>query len=288
MVGFWQGDYYLRYLIMQLKTANLRFAKGQLIMRMSFLPQWITPCVMFVLLVFSGQQGYIIYKDYKKVSNKLAAANNDTQKLRVAEKAFGLFKPADRQQSLTAEVKTPLAAEIEGIVSSDEAWLSFAVIKTQGGQKSYREGENLVGFDDAYIKEINQDNIVVQYEGSDQILALKKPDYFKGGIDSAPVTKSTKDAGADSLHLNDYLVLKPLIEKGQLEGYNINPRNASPFYDNSGLKKGDVVVKVDAVDMTKETQAKNIIANWSKMKEAEVVVRRHAHLENIRIDVLNH
>ena len=42
------------------------------------------------------------------------------------------------------------------------------------------------------------------------------------------------------------------------------------------------MVKVNDVDMTKEAQAKNIIANWSKMKEAEVVVRRHAHLENIR------
>lgn len=242
---------------------------------------------MFVLLVFSGHQGYVIYKDYKKVTNKLAATNNDTQKLRVAGKTFALFKPADRKQNLSAEVKAPLVAEIEGIVSSDEAWLSFAVIRTQGGQKSYREGENLVGFDDAYIKAINQDNIVVQYEGSDQILALKKPDYFKGGVDSGPVTKSTKDAGADSLHLDDYLVLKPLIEKGQLEGYNINPRNASPFYSHSGLKKGDVVVRVDTVDMTKETQAKSIIANWSKMKEAEVVVRRHAHLENIRVNVLN-
>ena len=39
--------------------------------------------------------------------------------------------------------------------------------------------------------------------------------------------------------------------------------------------------KANAID------AKNVIANWSKMKEAEVVVRRHAHLENIRVNVLN-
>lgn len=52
-------------------------------------------------------------------------------------------------------------------------------------------------------------------------------------------------------------------------------------------EKGDVVVKVNTVDMTKEEQAKNIIASWSKMREAEVVVRRHAHLENIRVNVLN-
>lgn len=256
-------------------------------MRFSFLSRWVTPCIMFVLLIFCGEQGYLTFKDYKKVTNKLANADAQPLKKRHDEKPFTLFTAAVRQNNAATAVNVPLAAEIEGIVRSDDAWLSFAVIKTPGGQKSYREGEPLIGFNDAFIQEINKDNVVVNYEGATQVLALNKPDYFKGGVDSGPVTKSTKDAGVDSVHLDDYLVLKPLIEKGQLEGFNINPRNASPFYSDTGLKKGDVVVKVNDVDMTKEAQAKNIIANWSKMKEAEVVVRRHAHLENIRVNVLN-
>ncbi len=256
-------------------------------MSFSFLSRWITPCIMFVSLIFCGQQGYVIYKDYKKVSNKLANADVKKPQQRQSDKAFTLFTAAVRQENPRAAAKAPLAAEIEGIVSSDDAWLSFAVIKTPGGQKSYREGENLSGFSDAYIETINKDNVVINYEGTSQVLALKTPDYFKGGVNSGPVTKSTKDAGADSVHLDDYLVLKPLIEKGQLEGYNINPRNVSSFYSHSGLKKGDVAIEVNSVDMTNETQAKNIIANWSNMKEAEVVVRRHAHLENIRVNVLN-
>ncbi|MCG5127286.1 type II secretion system protein GspC [Enterobacter mori] len=242
---------------------------------------------MFVLLIFCGQQGYLTFKEYKKVTNKLANSDEQPLKNRRDEKTFTLFTAAVRQDNVPTAVKAPLAAEIEGIVSSDDAWLSFAVIKTPGGQKSYREGEALTGFNDAFIQEINKDNVVVNYEGATQVLALNKPDYFKGGVDSGPVSKSTKDAGAESVHLDDYLVLKPLIDKGQLEGYNINPRNASSFYSHSGLKKGDVAVKVNSVDMTDEAKAKSIIASWSKMKEAEVVVRRHAHLENIRVNVLN-
>lgn len=242
---------------------------------------------MFVLLIFCGQQGYLTFKEYKKVTNKLANSDEQPLKSRRDEKTFTLFTAAVRQDNVPTAVKAPLAAEIEGIVSSDDAWLSFAVIKTPGGQKSYREGEALTGFNDAFIQEINKDNVVVNYEGATQVLALNKPDYFKGGVDSGPVAKSTKDAGADSLHLDDYLVLKPLIEKGQLEGYNINPRNASSFFSHSGLQKGDVAVKVNSVDMTNEGDAKSVIASWSKMKEAEVVVRRHAHLENIRVNVLN-
>lgn len=242
---------------------------------------------MFVLLIFCGQQGYLTFKEYKKVTNKLANSDEQPLKNRRVEKTFTLFTAAVRQDNVPTAVKAPLAAEIEGIVSSDDAWLSFAVIKTPGGQKSYREGEALTGFNDAFIQEINKDNVVVNYEGATQVLALNKPDYFKGGVDSGPVAKSTKDAGADSLHLDDYLVLKPLIEKGQLEGYNINPRNASSFFSHSGLQKGDVAVKVNSVDMTNEGDAKSVIASWSKMKEAEVVVRRHAHLENIRVNVLN-
>jgi general secretion pathway protein C len=242
---------------------------------------------MFVLLIFCGQQGYLTFKEYKKFTNKLANSDEQPLKNRRDEKTFTLFTAAVRQDNVPTAVKAPLAAEIEGIVSSDDAWLSFAVIKTPGGQKSYREGEALTGFNDAFIQEINKDNVVVNYEGATQVLALNKPDYFKGGVDSGPVAKSTKDAGADSLHLDDYLVLKPLIEKGQLEGYNINPRNASSFFSHSGLQKGDVAVKVNSVDMTNEGDAKSVIASWSKMKEAEVVVRRHAHLENIRVNVLN-
>lgn len=242
---------------------------------------------MFALLIFCGQQGYLTFKDYKKVTNKLANSDAQPLKTRRNEQTLTLFTAAVRQDNLPAAAKAPLAAEIEGIVRSDDAWLSFAVIKTPGGQKSYREGESLTGFDDAFIQEINKDNVVVNYEGATQVLALNKPDYFKGGVDSGPISKSTKDAGAESVHLNDYLVLKPLIEKGQLEGYNINPRNASSFYSHSGLEKGDVAVKVNSVDMTDEAKAKSIIASWSKMKEAEVVVRRHAHLENIRVNVLN-
>lgn len=243
--------------------------------------------MMFALLIFCGQQGYLTLKDYKKVTNKLANADMQPLKNRREEKTFTLFTAALRQDALPDAVKAPLSAEIEGIVRSDDAWLSFAVIKTPGGQKSYREGEPLTGFNDAFIQEINKDNVVVNYEGTTQVLALNKPEYFKGGVDSGPVTPSTKDAGADSVHLDDYLVLKPIIEKGHLEGYRINPRNASSFYSQSGLEKGDVAVEVNAVDMTDEAKAKSIIANWSKMKEAEVVVRRHAHLENIRVNVLN-
>ena len=256
-------------------------------MRMSFVNQLITPCIMFVLLIFCGQQGYVIYKDYKKVDKKLAEAKRNQQGEQQPEKTLTLFTPAVLPQNPAASVKKTLNAEIEGIVNSDVGWMSFAVIKTPGGQKSYREGENLAGFDNARVEEIQQNNVVINYQGTSQVLALNKPDYFKGGVESGPVSKSTQDAGADNLHLDDYLVLKPFIEKGQLEGYNINPRNASSFFSQSGLQQGDLVVKVDAVDMTKEGQAKNMIANWSKMKEAEVVVIRHAQLKNIRVNVLN-
>lgn len=69
---------------------------------------------MFVLLLFCGQQGYVIFKDYKKVTNKLANAAAKPQKKRQEEKTFSLFTAAVRQDNLPAAGKAPLAAEIEG------------------------------------------------------------------------------------------------------------------------------------------------------------------------------
>lgn len=161
-------------------------------MRFSFLSRWITPCIMFALLIFSGQQGYLTLKDYKKVTNKLAKADLQPLKKTREDKPFTLFTAAVRQENLADAAKAPLAAEIEGIVRSDDAWLSFAVIKTPGGQRSYREGEPLAGFNDAFIQEINKDNVVVNYEGATQVLALNKPDYFKGGWGAARLQNRRK------------------------------------------------------------------------------------------------
>ncbi len=256
-------------------------------MRMQRLYGLITPCVMFILLIFSGQQGYVVLKEYKKVSDKIADADNAMSSELVKAQAFALFQPAVYRDAPQRRVKTPLGAEVEGIINSDEAWMSFAVIKTPSGQQSYREGESLTGYSDAWVEEINRDNVVINYQGSPQTLAIKRPDYFKGDTSNTPTPRPVADAGLDNLHLNDYFVLKPWFDNGRLEGYQIKPKNASAFFSHSGLQKGDVVVKVNTVDMTKEEQAKNIIASWSKMREAEVVVRRHAHLENIRVNVLN-
>jgi len=255
-------------------------------MKMQRLYGLITPCVMFILLIFSGQQGYVVFKEYKKVSDNVSDPDKAMNEP-VKAQDFALFQPAVYQDAPQHAVQAPINAEVEGIINSDEAWMSFAVIKTPSGQQSYREGESLTGYNDAWIEEINRDNVVINYQGSSRTLAIKRPDYFKGDTSNAPTPRPTADAGLDNLHLNDFFVLKPWFDNGQLEGYQIKPKNASAFFSHSGLQKGDLVVKVNTVDMTKEEQAKNIIASWSKMREAEVVVRRHAHLENIRVNVLN-
>jgi general secretion pathway protein C len=62
---------------------------------------------MFVLLIFCGQQGYLTFKDYKKVTNKLA--NSDAQPLKTPrnEKKFTLFTAAVRQDNAADGGKSP-------------------------------------------------------------------------------------------------------------------------------------------------------------------------------------
>lgn len=74
-------------------------------MRFSFLSQWITTCIMFALLVFCGQQGYMTFKDYKKVTNKLANSDEQPLRKRTEENTFTLFTAAVRQDNLPAAVK---------------------------------------------------------------------------------------------------------------------------------------------------------------------------------------
>jgi general secretion pathway protein C len=55
---------------------------------------------MFVLLIFCGQQGYLTFKDYKKVTNKLANSD-ESRKKTSEEKTFSLFTAAVRQDNLS-------------------------------------------------------------------------------------------------------------------------------------------------------------------------------------------
>ncbi|MCS2172287.1 type II secretion system protein GspC [Scandinavium sp. TWS1a] len=242
---------------------------------------------MFVLMMLGGYQGYIAYKDYKKVVDKLTGAKHRARKTGEEATPFLLFTPTVEQVNTQTVTLTPLSAEVEGIVHSDEAWLSFAMIKTGGQQRSYREGDTLSDHDDAWVEAINKDRVVVQYQGVSHALELKPPDYFKGEVQTPPVEKVTASMRLAGLSLSHYFVLKPAMQDGKLQGYNINPRNASDYFKYSGFELGDIVVKVDESDMTQAEQAKAVIANWSKMKAAEVVVRRHAQLKNIQINVLN-
>jgi general secretion pathway protein C len=251
---------------------------------MPHLSQLVAPCMMFILLLLGGHQGYVAYKDYTKVINKLTKATRQPRNSNVNEKSFALFN-APVVQARPAAVKAPLSAEIEGIVASDESWMSFAMIKTSAGQQSYREGDNLNGVKDAWIESISKDKVVIHYQGSTQTLALKKPEYFKGVTGNEPQESPQKMLA--SLHLNDYFVLKPMLSQGHLQGYLINPRNVSDVFTKTGFQQGDLVVKVDSSDMTKEVPAHNIIANWSSMSKADVIVRRHDRLQDIQINLLN-
>lgn len=109
-------------------------------MKMQRLYGLITPCVMFITLIFSGQQGYVVFKEYKKVSEKVSDPDKAISEP-VKAQDFALFQPAVYQDVPQRAVKAPISAEVEGIINSDEAWMSFAVIKTPSGQQSYREGE---------------------------------------------------------------------------------------------------------------------------------------------------
>ena len=60
---------------------------------------------MLVMLIFCSQQGYVVFKDYKKVTNKLANADKTPLKPRNSDKTFGLFTAAVRQADVPAAEK---------------------------------------------------------------------------------------------------------------------------------------------------------------------------------------
>jgi len=74
-------------------------------MKMQLYSRLIAPCVMFVLLIFSGHQGYVVFKEYRKAADPLPDHSPASPRPRPEEQTFALFQPAVKQPALQQAAK---------------------------------------------------------------------------------------------------------------------------------------------------------------------------------------
>jgi len=225
----------------------------------------------------------------------------------------------------TAEVEnvpeTQLNLTLAGVVASDDKTTSAAVIEKSGKQNTYSPGETITGTR-AVLDSVFRDRVILKHAGKLETLMLDGFDYNETAKITQPKTekrssitqkKSKKinsrltspnivdrrtnkmlsnsaksfkdDINSDPSKITDYLKISPKRKDGKIIGYRLMPGKNSEFFQNSGLKSGDVAIQMNGYDLTAPSEAAQALAALKQDKEVSLLIDRNGELNEILFSI---
>ncbi|WP_281559274.1 type II secretion system protein GspC [Thalassomonas sp. RHCl1] len=103
---------------------------------------------------------------------------------------------------------------------------------------------------------------------------------------SKSVTSLRNDITKDPGKITDYLKISPKRENGSVTGYRLMPGKNPEFFQNSGLKSGDVAVQMNGFDLTVPSDAAQALRALKQEREVALLIDRNGEMTEIlfRID----
>ncbi len=225
----------------------------------------------------------------------------------------------------TAEVEnapeTQLNLTLSGVVASNDKTTSAAVIEKSGKQDTYSPGETITGTR-AVLDSVFRDRVILKHAGKLETLMLDGFDYNETAKVTKPKTekrssitqkKSKKinsrltspnivdrrtnkmlsnsaksfkeDINSDPSKITDYLKISPKRKDGKIVGYRLMPGKNSEFFQNSGLKSGDVAIQMNGYDLTAPSEAAQALAALKQDKEVSLLIDRNGELNEILFSI---
>jgi general secretion pathway protein C len=225
----------------------------------------------------------------------------------------------------TAEVEnvpeTQLNLKLAGVVASDDKATSAAVIENSGKQDTFSPGETITGTR-AVLDSVFRDRVILKHAGKLETLMLDGFDYnevvktTKPKVESRSsltqkeakkinsrltspnvvdqrtnkmLSKSAKsfkeDINSDPSKITDYLKISPKRKDGKIVGYRLMPGENSEFFQNSGLKSGDVAIQMNGYDLTAPSEAAQALSALKQDKEVSLLIDRNGELNEILFSI---
>ena len=103
---------------------------------------------------------------------------------------------------------------------------------------------------------------------------------------SKSVTNLRDDLAQDPGKITDYLKISPKRKNGSVTGYRLMPGKNPEFFQNSGLKSGDVAVQMNGFDLTVPSDAAQALRALKQEREVALLIDRNGEMTEIlfRID----
>ena len=237
---------------------------------------------------------------------------------------FGLYAD-EIEEVETTEVEnvpeTQLNLTLTGVVASDDKTTSAAVIERSGKQDTYSPGETITGTR-AVLDSVFRNRVILKHAGKLETLMLDGFDYNETTKSTKPstvsrssTTKKTslkinsrltspnvvdqrtnkmlsnsaqafkEDINSDPSNITDYLKILPQRKDGRVVGYQLMPGKNSEFFQNSGLKSGDVAIQMNGYDLTVPSEAAQALSALKQDKEVSLLIDRNGELNEILFSI---
>ena len=188
--------------------------------------------------------------------------------------------------------RTRLNLTLTGVLASNQADRSIAIIINGGEESSYGIGDLVTGTQ-ARLQDILPDRVILDNQGQDETLMLDGEEFKALGQQqpTAPVASGgTSELGQlrndlvkNPGKLLDYVNISPIMTDGKMQGYRINPGKDVAFFHRIGLQSNDLAVSINGYDLRDNGQAMQIMNQLSSMTEMNLTVERNGQQQDIYI-----
>ncbi|MFG0604246.1 type II secretion system protein GspC [Vibrio mimicus] len=277
----------------------------------------ISEGLTLLLLVASawtlGKMVWLIQGEQTQVpswSPTLSGLKSDRQPLDISVlqkgELFGVFTepkeaPVVEQPVVVDAPKTRLNLVLSGVVASNEAQKSLAVIANRGVQATYGLNEVIEGTQ-AKLKAVMPDRVIISNAGRDETLMLDGVDYSSPTAPSASNTQKTRpnqtipapqfeeklDSIREAIARNpqeifQYVRLSQVKRDDKVLGYRVSPGKDPALFESIGLQDGDIAVALNGMDLTDPSVMNTVFQSMNEMTEINLTVERDGQQHDVYI-----
>ncbi|KHN54661.1 type II secretion system protein GspC [Pectobacterium fontis] len=176
---------------------------------------------------------------------------------------------------------TSLNISLTGVLASEDAKRSIAIIAKDSRQYSRNVGDAVPGYE-AKIVTISADRVVLQYQGRYEALHL----YQEENVTDTPspsgaLSQAKEETQHDSFTAQDYLTISPVTEDDVLKGYQLTPGKNPDLFYRVGLQDNDLAVSLNGMDLRDAEQAEQAMSQLAGMNKFNLTVERDGQQQDI-------
>lgn len=212
--------------------------------------------------------------------------------------------------------ETRLKLRLSGLVASDQASTSAAIIEYKSKQETYGIGDIITGTR-ASLEQVLTDRVIIKQSGRLETLMLDGSDYSqaaqsvqnkKSQSSNSPQILPSRskpnvidqrsneslsrnaqllraDLNKDPGKITDYLRISPARTGGKIVGYRLSPGKNAEFFKLSGLKSGDIAVQMNGHDLLAPLEAAQALSALKTERDISILVERKNDLIEILFSI---